>query len=267
MQKYKKKLAEYEDKLKKYDEFDYNAEADELLRLQRAQLEQSRSDGVSDVLARYAANTGMGGSSAAMAAAQQTASKYDGMIADALTAAEEKAYSRWAAERADLESKIASTKQAAYNEAAARLSLGDLSGYQGLGYDTSAYEAQAQAQAQAQEQNTAVKLGGNGMTEAEYTAEKGRITAQISSLEKYKNESNIQKIDQLYVQLTRLNKRYFSTPRDYSDEEIEHLLADMAHNNYKVVSYPEYLALVKYFEAEGGEQYVKSAGITYSTAY
>lgn len=146
METYKKKLAEYDEQLKNYENFDYNAEADELFRLQRQQLERNQRDGVSDILAQYAANTGMGGSSAAMSAAQQTASKYNSMIADALTAAEEKAYSRWAAEKADLESKIASTKQDAYNEAATRFSLGDLSGYQGLGYDTSVYEKEKAAE-------------------------------------------------------------------------------------------------------------------------
>lgn len=148
MEKYKKKLTEYEDTLKnKYSGFDYDAEADELFRLQRAQLERNQDSGVSDVLARYAANTGMAGSSEAMAAAQQTASKYNSMIADALTAAEEKAYSRWAAERADLEAKMAQTRAEALGEADTRLALGDLSGYRGLGYDTSAYEAQLAAAA------------------------------------------------------------------------------------------------------------------------
>ena len=142
MDKYKKKLAEYEQKLKNYDSFDYNAEADELFRLQRAQIERDQRDGVSDVLARYAANTGMTGSSAAMTAAQQTASKYDNMVADALTAAEERAYSRWERERSELESAIAATKQDAYNEAETRLSFGDLSGYEGLGYDTSIYKSE-----------------------------------------------------------------------------------------------------------------------------
>ena len=157
MDKYKKKLAEYEQKLKNYDSFDYNAEADELFRLQRAQIERDQRDGVSDVLARYAANTGMTGSSAAMTAAQQTASKYDNMVADALTAAEERAYSRWERERSELESAIAATKQDAYNEAETRLSFGDLSGYEGLGYDTSAYKAQLAAKAAQNERTEALE--------------------------------------------------------------------------------------------------------------
>ena len=142
MEKYKKKLTEYEDTLSnKYASFDYDAEADELFRLQRAQIERNPKDGVSDILAQYAANTGMGGSSAAMTAAQRTASKYNGMIADALAKREQEEYSRWESEKAALEQKIASTKQDAYNEAQMRASLGDYSGYQGLGYDTSAYES------------------------------------------------------------------------------------------------------------------------------
>ena len=159
METYKKKLAEFDEQLKNYENFDYDAEADELFRLQRQQLERNQRDGVSDVLAQYAANTGMGGSSAAMSAAQQTASKYNSMIADALTAAEEKAYSRWAAEKAELESKIASTKQDAYSEAATRFSLGDLSGYQGLGFDTSVYEEDKQRQIALEEAARKAALG------------------------------------------------------------------------------------------------------------
>ena len=331
MEKYKKKLTEYEDKLKqKYSDFSYDAEADELFRLQREQLERNQSDGVSDVLARYAANTGMGGSSAAMSAAQQTASKYNSMIADALTAAEEKAYSRWAAEKADLESMIAATRAEALGEAEKRFELGDLSGYQGLGYDTTTYEAQlaaaeaekaaaaaqadyqnklAEAQARAQygdlsglkalgydtsayeaklareaaeaeakiaqtqqktssaEQKSTVKRGGNGMTEEEYKAEVNRIYGQINTLEKYKDDTNLKRIKLLYSDLDRLNKSYFSTPRDYSDDEIAEILTDLELTDYKVVSYPQYLALVKYFEAEGGEDYLKKKGITYSKSY
>ena len=324
MEKYKKKLTEYEDTLKaKYSGFDYDAEADELFRLQRKQLERNQDSGVSDVLARYAANTGMAGSSEAMAAAQQTASKYNSMIADALTAAEEKAYSRWAAERADLESKLAQIRTEALGEAETRLALGDLSGYQGLGYDTSVYEAElekqrkaeadaaaatarqtalAEAQLKAQygdlsglkalgidtteyeatlerekkaseskiaesEQKTTVYRGGNGMTEAEYKAEVDRINAHINTLEKYKDETSLKRIKLLYSDLDRLNKSYFSTPRDYTDDEIEQILINLELTDYKVLTYPQYLALVKYFAAEGGEEYVKSAGITYSTAY
>ena len=317
METYKKKITEYEDKLnQKYSDFKYDAEADELFRLQRAQLERNQQDGVSDILARYAANTGMGGSSAAMSAAQQTASKYNSMIADALTAAEEKAYSRWAKAKAELEQALSRIKTEALGEAKTRLSLGDLSGYQALGYDTSEYEAELRAQqlAKAQEaalaeaklkasygdisglkalgidtteyeaklerekkaseskiaeseQKTTVYRGGNGMTEAEYKAEVDRINAHINTLEKYKDETSLKRIKLLYSDLDRLNKSYFSTPRDYTDDEIEQILINLELTDYKVLTYPQYLALVKYFAAEGGEEYVKSAGITYSTAY
>ncbi|MBQ2863424.1 MAG: hypothetical protein IJE84_04540, partial [Clostridia bacterium] len=157
MDKYKKKIEEYEEKLKNYESFDYNAEADELFSLTRAQLEREERDGVSDVLARYAANTGMSGSSAAMTAAQQTASKYKNMVADALTEAEARAYTRWKSERADLESKIAAAREEAYSEAATRASFGDLSGYEGLGYDTSAYKAQLAAKAAQNERTEALE--------------------------------------------------------------------------------------------------------------
>lgn len=177
MDNYKKKITEYEDTLsQKYSDFDYDAEADELFRLQRAQLARNQQDGVSDILARYAANTGMGGSSAAMSAAQQTASKYNSMIADALTAAEEKAYSRWATEKADLENKIASTKQDAHNEAAARFSLGDLSGYQGLGYDTSAYEAELERQRKAEADAAAATARQTALAEAQARAQYGDLS-------------------------------------------------------------------------------------------
>ncbi len=170
MDNYKKKLSEYEDELKnKYAKFDYDAEADALFKMKRAQLERDQRDGVSEVLAQYAANTGMGGSSAAMTAAQQTASKYNARAADALADSEQKAYSRWAGERAALEDKIADTKAAALSEADTRLALGDTSGYRALGYDTSAYEAQLAAE-QAERQRAA------GIADAEARASLGDLS-------------------------------------------------------------------------------------------
>ena len=90
-----------------YSHFDYDAETDALFQAQRRQLERNQRSGVSDVLAQYAANTGMGGSSAAMSAAQQASSNYNAMIADALVKAENTAYNRWSAEKADLQTQLA----------------------------------------------------------------------------------------------------------------------------------------------------------------
>ena len=51
-----------------YNHFDYDAESDAIYQAQRRQLERDQRSGVSDVLAQYAANTGMGGSSSSMRA-------------------------------------------------------------------------------------------------------------------------------------------------------------------------------------------------------
>ncbi len=156
---YQKKLTDYKKELDtKYADFDYNAEQDEMFKLTRKQLEREQASGVSDTLARYAANTGMGGSSEAMAAAQQTASRYNSMIADAMNTAEQNAYDRWSAERASLEKKIASTHSEALADAETRASFGDWSGYQALGYDTSRLEAQRAAEQEQAARKNALDL-------------------------------------------------------------------------------------------------------------
>lgn len=296
MQKYKKKLAEYENKLKNYEDFDYNAETDELLRLQRAQLERDRTDGVSDVLARYAANTGMAGSSAAMAAAQQTASRYDSMIADALADAEQKAYERWASEKKALEGLISQTQSEARSEADSRLKLGDVSGYRELGYDTAAYETErafSEAERRAQYGDTSAlealgvdvsvnsdnaqsstasekeaERGGNGMTRAEYESEVDRLTKEIRSLERSAvGWETDRKIKLLYARLEALDRAYYSIPEYYTADRIEELLTDLALSSSKVVSYPQYLALARYYNEKGGEKYLREQGVTYYKGY
>ena len=98
----------------KYADFDYDAETDELFQLARRQINKKRESGVSDTLARYAANTGMAGSSEAMAAAQQTAAHYDRELSDTLFDAEEKAYKRWSNEKSALERALADGEAAEY---------------------------------------------------------------------------------------------------------------------------------------------------------
>lgn len=143
---YRTKITELENKLSQNSTFDYDAEKDELFQLTRQQLERQQQSGVNDTLARYAANTGMGGSSEAMAAAQQTASQYNSMIAEALTEAEEKAYNRWNTERTNMQSELANLRSEAITDAQSKAALGDLSGYKALGYDTTAYEQQLAAE-------------------------------------------------------------------------------------------------------------------------
>lgn len=287
----------------KYRSFDYDAEADELFRLRRIQLERDRTDGVSDVLARYAANTGMAGSSAAMAAAQQTATRYDSQIADALTEAEERAYSRWNTARRDLEQKIADNHSRAIAEAESRLALGDLSGYSELGYDTSAYKAKLDRERRAQEAQISaslasaalsqakteteknkgsssssvltdgVKRGGNGMTQEEYEANRDTISKQISAISKYPSvikKKYVSELSELYTRLEQLDKAYHSTPRSYTIDEVRDILSVIEENAALgfplTVSYPEYLALVKFYEKVGGESVVRTMGINYSTS-
>ena len=146
---YRTKITELENKLSQNSTFDYDAEKDELFQLTRQQLERQQQSGVNDTLARYAANTGMGGSSEAMAAAQQTASQYNSMIAEALAEAEEKAYNRWNTERTNMQSELANLRSEALTDAQSKAALGDLSGYKALGYDTTAYEQQLAAEKEA----------------------------------------------------------------------------------------------------------------------
>ena len=99
----------------KYSQFNYDAESDELFRLARRQIERKRSAGVSDTLAKYAANTSMAGSSEAMAAAQQTASSYDRALSEALLERESAAYKRWSDERSALERELESLPKVGKN--------------------------------------------------------------------------------------------------------------------------------------------------------
>lgn len=266
---------EYEEK---YRQFDYDAEADELFRLRRAQLGRDRTDGVSDILARYAANTGMAGSSAAMSAAQQTASRYDAQIADALTAAEERAYSRWSTEKRDLEQAIADNYERAIAEADRRLALGDVSGYGELGYDTAAYKAKLDRERRAQEAQIAASLasaalsqsraeaaknttasgtgitsekrGGNGMTQAEYEAKRSAINSEISTISGFSSKTKNQYLDKLkslFAELDSLDRAYHASPRKYTSAEVDELVALIDENAALgfplVFSYAEYLAL------------------------
>ena len=266
---------EYEEK---YRQFDYDAEADELFRLRRLQLGRDRTDGVSDILARYAANTGMAGSSAAMSAAQQTASRYDAQIADALTAAEERAYSRWSTEKRDLEQAIADNYERAIAEADRRLALGDVSGYGELGYDTAEYKAKLERERRAQEAQIAASLasaalsqsraeaaknttasgtgitsekrGGNGMTQAEYEAKRSAITSEISTISGFSSKTKNQYLDKLkslFAELDSLDRAYHASPRKYTSAEVDELVALIDENaalGFPIVfSYAEYLAL------------------------
>ena len=266
---------EYEEK---YRQFDYDAEADELFRLRRLQLGRDRTDGVSDILARYAANTGMAGSSAAMSAAQQTASRYDAQIADALTAAEERAYSRWSTEKRDLEQAIADNYERAIAEADRRLALGDVSGYGELGYDTAEYKAKLERERRAQEAQIAASLasaalsqsraeaaknttasgtgitsekrGGNGMTQAEYEAKRSAITSEISTISGFSSKTKNQYLDKLkslFAELDSLDRAYHASPRKYTSAEVDELVALIDENAALgfplVFSYAEYLAL------------------------
>ena len=266
---------EYEEK---YRQFDYDAEADELFRLRRLQLGRDRTDGVSDILARYAANTGMAGSSAAMSAAQQTASRYDAQIADALTAAEERAYSRWSTEKRDLEQAIADNYERAIAEADRRLALGDVSGYGELGYDTAEYKAKLERERRAQEAQIAASLasaalsqsraeaaknttasgtgitsekrGGNGMTQAEYEAKRSAITSEISTISGFSSKTKNQYLDKLkslFAELDSLDRAYHASLRKYTSAEVDELVALIDENAALgfplVFSYAEYLAL------------------------
>jgi hypothetical protein len=258
--------------------------------LQRKQLEREREDDVSDLLARYAANTGMAGSSAAMSAARDTSARYAGQITDALTNAEQTAYARWSADRAALEAKMADNYARAMSEAERRLALGDVSGYRELGYDTSAYEQKLERERRAEEAKIAASLaaaaasnakketetklyrGGNGMTEAEYKAERDNILKQIGTYERdWELPHGRERIDRLYRQLDRLDEAYYSNPGYVSDKEIEDIMSIAVENagigELTVVSYPEYLALARRFEKEGGEEYLARRGITFSRNY
>ena len=206
MKDYLTKKSAYEQEYdEKYRQFDFDAEQDAIFRMQRKQLERERDDGVSDLLARYAANTGMAGSSAAMSAARDTSARYAGQITDALTNAEQTAYARWSADRVALEQKMADNYQKAMDEAERRLTLGDVSGYKELGYDTTEYEAKLERERREEEARIAAALaaataskekaenaskvtsparGGNGMTEAEYKAEREKLLKQIAMYEK-----------------------------------------------------------------------------------
>ncbi len=273
----------------KYSSFDYDAEQDAIFRLQRKQLERERTDGISDLLARYAANTGMAGSSAAMSAARDTSSRYAGQITDALTNAEQTAYARWNADRAALEKKMAENHARALEEADRRLALGDVSGYRELGYDTTAYEEKLERERRAEEARIAAALssssssskknntasparGGNGMTEAEYNAERDSLLKQIKTYEKdidlpYAKE----KIERLYRQLDNLDEAYYSTPRYVSDKEIEDIML-IAQENWGIgemtyVDYAQFLALSDYFAEEGGAELLESLGITFTKYY
>lgn len=281
---------EYEEK---YRQFDYDAEADELFRLRRLQLGRDRTDGVSDILARYAANTGMAGSSAAMSAAQQTASRYDAQIADALTAAEERAYSRWSTEKRDLEQAIADNYERAIAEADRRLALGDLSGYGELGYDTAAYKAKLERERRAQEAQIAASLasaalsqsraeaaknttasgtgitsekrGGNGMTQAEYEAKRSAINSEISTISGFSSKTKNQYLDKLkslFAELDSLDRAYHAAPRKYTSAEVDELVALIDENTALgfplVFSYAEYLALADRL----GEDKLQSLGVS-----
>ena len=295
MKDYLTKKAAYEQEYdEKYGKFDFDAEQDAIFRMQRKQLEREREDGVSDLLARYAANTGMAGSSAAMSAARDTSARYAGQITDALTNAEQTAYARWSADRAALEAKMADNYQKAMSEAERRLSLGDVSGYKELGYDTTEYEARLERERRAEEakiaaslaaaaasnakkeaatksqtaKNTATERGGNGMTEAEYKAERDKLLKKIATYEKDWDSSNSRKrVALLYSDIDRLDRAYFSTPRSYTDEEIEDILVELQLSENYTLPYSQYLALARYFDEEGGEDYLAKAGITFSRGY
>lgn len=290
MKDYLTKKSAYEQEYdEKYRQFDFDAEQDAIFRMQRKQLERERDDGVSDLLARYAANTGMAGSSAAMSAARDTSARYAGQITDALTNAEQTAYARWSADRVALEQKMADNYQKAMDEAERRLTLGDVSGYKELGYDTTEYEAKLERERREEEARIAAALaaataskekaenaskvtsparGGNGMTEAEYKAEREKLLKQIAMYEKDLESPGSRKlISMLYMDMDRLDNAYFSTPRGYSDSEIEDIVAEIQLSENYVIPYSQYLALARYYADEGGEDFLAKAGITFSRGY
>lgn len=278
---YKKKITELEDEYKnKYSSFDYDAEKDELFKLQREQLERGQQSGVSDVLARYAANTGMAGSSEAMSAAQQTASKYNSMIADALSAAEQKQYERWSAEKNDLASRIVNTKNEAFSDAQTKMAFGDLSGYEALGYDTTEYKKQqaaaaesAAAEAEREALELALKIaketgdtsalaqfginatgysdqvGKNGMTKNEYTSIKDRLLRMYDAYDsKYRGELSygdyIKAID---AKLEELDKDYYNGFEAVDTDIAMQILSNLDNSGESDVDTGTYYALLEYF--------------------
>ncbi len=266
---YKKLITELEDKYEnEYGKFNYDAEKDELYKLQRKQLERAGKSGVSDTLARYAANTGMGGSSEAMGAAQQTASQYNSMISDALAAAEQKQYERWSAEKSSLADKIANTKNEALTDAQNRLALGDTSGYKALGYDTSEYERQLESNSTSTEK-LGEALGANGMTKAQYESELSHLnemlrTYSVTDLGSLTYQKYVTRINDA---IAKLNREYYGgmSMQGYTVEQLIDRMAEVTGMGEEYpLNYTQYKALADYFSEEGGEAYLRANGITYT---
>lgn len=219
-----------------YNHFDYDAEKDALFQAQRRQLERNQRSGVSDVLAQYAANTGMGGSSAAMSAAQQTASNYNAMIADALGTAENRAYNRWLQERSDLITQLGY----AQNEIDKR-------------------EAEEAAAAAAQEE-----IGMNGITKSQYEAKMQRL------LDLYTASTDDDERAGYVARMDELEQGYYGTytPADLegvpkiTDTEATDLVNKAAANNGYLTE-AEYKQLAAHFErlGMGGEKVLHEYGI------
>ena len=222
-----------------YNHFDYDAEKDALFQAQRRQLERNQRSGVSDVLAQYAANTGMGGSSAAMSAAQQTASSYNAMIADALGTAENRAYNRWAQEKADLQTQLAYAQNVVDQR-----------------------EAEEAAAAAAKEE-----IGMNGITKSQYEAKMQRL------LDLYKASTDDDERAGYVSRMDELERGYYGTytPAELagvaaiSDTEATELVDKAAANNGYLTE-DEYKQLAAYFErvGMGGEAVLREYGIQIS---
>ena len=219
-----------------YNHFDYDAEKDALFQAQRRQLERNQRSGVSDVLAQYAANTGMGGSSAAMSAAQQTASNYNAMISDALGTAENRAYNRWLQERSDLLTQLGY----AQNEIDKR-------------------EAEEAAAAAAQEE-----IGMNGITKSQYNEQMQRL------LDLYKASTDDDERAGYVSRMDELERGYYGTytPAELagvaaiSDTKATELVNKAAANNGYLTE-EEYKQLAAHFErlGMGGEAVLHQYGI------
>ena len=285
---YRKAITEREEKLaSQYSDFNYDAEKDELFKLARQQLERKQQSGVSDTLARYAANTGMGLSSEAMSAAQQTASQYNSMIADALTDAEQKQYDRWNQEKAYLTNEIANLKSQAMADAQSRFNLGDLSGYENLGYDTTEYKKQLAAQkeaAAAASEKEALQLaltiaektgdtsglkqfgidvtggtigenakhatvGKNGMTQAEYESAKEQLKGMVDTYgTAYKGTVEYdQYVREINNKLAELDRDYYQGFGALDSEAVMQILSNLDNTGSDDVDTGTYYALLNYF--------------------
>ncbi len=224
-----------------YNHFDYKAEEDELFQLQRKQLERNQQAGVSDILAQYAANTGMGGSTAAMAAAQQTSSEYNAMIADALSVAENRAYQRWAAEKADLQNQLAYAQDMHAQE-----------------------QAQAAAWAAAQS-SAAANIGANGMSKSQYDDEMNYY------LKLYTASDDEETKAELLLKMEDLRKGYYG---DYTTEDYQTLISateandllNKANNNDMYLSESDYNKLVQYYNVNPYEG-LRGAAVLHAFGY